>query len=174
VGLIGVLHRGEPFHAVLSGKCHRIIGAVSVYMHYNCVYYCDTCYFDAVLSGKREYRLHYTYSYTYSYTHTHIHTQTHTQTHTQHKHTHTHKHKHNTHNTHTNTHTHNTHKHTHTTHTHKHTHKHTNKQKNKQTHTHTHTHTHKDYEMPVMNGPLSVKKMREAGCSCFIGTYRRR
>jgi hypothetical protein len=168
VGLIGVLHRGEPFHAVLSGKCHRIIGAVSVYMHYNCVYYCDTCYFDAVLSGKREYRLHYTYSYTYSYTHTHTHTNTHTNTHTTQTHTHTQTQTQHTQHTHKHTHTQHTQTHTHNTHTQTHT------QTHKQTNKHTHTHTHKDYEMPVMNGPLSVKKMREAGCSCFIGTYRRR
>jgi hypothetical protein len=163
-----VLHRGEPFHAVLSGKCHRIIGAVSVYMHYNCVYYCDTCYFDAVLSGKREYRLHYTYSYTYSYTHTHTHTNTHTNTHTTQTHTHTQTQTQHTQHTHKHTHTQHTQTHTHNTHTQTHT------QTHKQTNKHTHTHTHKDYEMPVMNGPLSVKKMREAGCSCFIGKYRRR
>jgi hypothetical protein len=26
-----------------TGRCNIIIGVVSVYMEYNCVYYCDTC-----------------------------------------------------------------------------------------------------------------------------------
>jgi hypothetical protein len=32
--------------SVCSTKSYRIIGVVSVYMQYNCVYYCDTCIQD--------------------------------------------------------------------------------------------------------------------------------
>jgi hypothetical protein len=75
---------------ILYSVCH--IGVVSVYMHYNCVYYFDTCYtihrrgapvvhththtctYNSITYNLITYNIHILHTHTHAHTHTHTHT----------------------------------------------------------------------------------------------------